>query len=131
MAACSGGGRQRAPPTGDCMGWAAAGLVPAANSESGRWRLVELEPSALPPPVTLPMSAWPVQPSSRLLAGRYQLDQQLGAGRPISVWQGYDRVLGRGVLVKLLYTQVARGEARARFQQQAIDAARLCHPNIV
>src|SRR5215218_4107175 len=77
------------------------------------------------------MSASPVHPTPRLLADRYQLDEQLGAGRPISVWQGYDRVLGRRVLVKLLHGQVARREARARFQHQAVDAARLSHPNIV
>ena len=77
------------------------------------------------------MSVWPVHPTSRLLAGRYQLDEQLGGGRPISVWQGHDRVLDRRVLVKLLHTKVAEREARARFQQQAMGAARLSHPNIV
>lgn len=49
-----------------------------------------------------------------------------------SVWRGHDRVLGRDVIVKVLHPELAAHQGvRARFQQEAVNAARLTHPNIV
>lgn len=67
-----------------------------------------------------------------MLAERYELSEQLASGRLTSVWRGHDRVLGRDVIVKVLHPRLAADPAiRARFHQEAVNAARLTHPNIV
>jgi serine/threonine-protein kinase len=68
----------------------------------------------------------------KVLAERYELSEQLASGRLTSVWRGHDRVLGRDVIVKVLHPHLAADPAiRARFHQEAVNAARLTHPNIV
>jgi eukaryotic-like serine/threonine-protein kinase len=68
----------------------------------------------------------------RLLAERYELVEQVASGSMTSVWRGHDRVLGRDVVVKVLHPELAADPSlRSRFQQEAINAARLTHPNIV
>jgi serine/threonine protein kinase len=68
----------------------------------------------------------------RLLAERYELSEQLAAGGMTSVWRGHDRVLGRDVVVKVLHPELAAdANFRARFHEEAVNAARLTHPNIV
>ena len=68
----------------------------------------------------------------RLLAERYELSEQLASGGMTSVWRGHDRVLGRDVVVKVLHPELAADERfRARFHEEAVNAARLTHPNIV
>jgi eukaryotic-like serine/threonine-protein kinase len=68
----------------------------------------------------------------RLLAERYELVEQLASGSMTSVWRGHDRVLGRDVVVKVLHPELAADpNLRSRFQQEAVNAARLTHPNIV
>jgi serine/threonine protein kinase len=68
----------------------------------------------------------------RLLAGRYELSEQIASGGMTSVWRGHDRVLGRDVVVKVLHPELAADERfRARFHEEAVNAARLTHPNIV
>lgn len=68
----------------------------------------------------------------RLLAERYELVEQLASGSMTSVWRGHDRVLGRDVVVKVLHPDLAADAAvRASFHQEAVNAARLTHPNIV
>jgi eukaryotic-like serine/threonine-protein kinase len=68
----------------------------------------------------------------RLLAERYELSEQLASGGMTSVWRGHDRVLGRDVVVKVLHPELAAdGRFRARFHEEAVNAARLTHPNIV
>jgi serine/threonine protein kinase len=68
----------------------------------------------------------------RLLAERYELSEQLAAGGMTSVWRGHDRVLGRDVVVKVLHPELAADPSfRARFHEEAVNAARLTHPNIV
>jgi serine/threonine protein kinase len=68
----------------------------------------------------------------RLLAERYELVEQLASGSRTSVWRGHDRVLGRDVVVKVLHPDLAADAAlRGSFHQEAINAARLTHPNIV
>jgi hypothetical protein len=68
----------------------------------------------------------------RLLAERYELSEQLASGGMTSVWHGHDRVLGRDVVVKVLHPELAADQDfRARFHEEAVNAARLTHPNIV
>jgi eukaryotic-like serine/threonine-protein kinase len=68
----------------------------------------------------------------RLLAERYELSEQVASGGMTSVWRGHDRVLGRDVVVKVLHPELAADEGfRARFHEEAVNAARLTHPNIV
>jgi eukaryotic-like serine/threonine-protein kinase len=68
----------------------------------------------------------------RLLAERYELSEQLASGGMTSVWRGHDRVLGRDVVVKVLHPQLSANESfRARFHEEAVNAARLTHPSIV
>ena len=68
----------------------------------------------------------------RLLAERYELSEQLATGGMTSVWRGHDRVLGRDVVVKVLHPELAADPSfRARFHEEAVNAARLTHPNIV
>lgn len=65
------------------------------------------------------------------LAGRYRLVEKLGAGGMSVVWRGHDEVLGRDVAVKVLSPQLAEDRAfRDRLRQEALAAARLCHPHI-
>jgi serine/threonine-protein kinase len=68
----------------------------------------------------------------RLLAERYELSERLASGGMTSVWRGHDRVLGRDVVVKVLHPELAANESfRARFHEEAVNAARLTHPSIV
>jgi serine/threonine-protein kinase len=65
------------------------------------------------------------------VGGRYRLDEQLGTGGMSVVWRGYDEVLGREVAVKVLSAQLADDRTfRDRLRQEALSAARLCHPHI-
>ncbi len=66
------------------------------------------------------------------IAGRYRIQRRLGAGGMSTVFLAQDTVLERSVAVKLLAEHLADDEAFvARFQREALSAARLQHPNIV
>jgi serine/threonine-protein kinase len=66
------------------------------------------------------------------IAGRYRLDERLGAGGMSTVYKAFDRVLEREVAVKLLAEHLAEDDGFvARFRREALAAARLVHPNIV
>jgi eukaryotic-like serine/threonine-protein kinase len=65
-----------------------------------------------------------------MLAGRYELAEELGAGGMGRVVVAHDHVLGRDVAIKLL-TPSADPTARERFIREARSAARLHHPNVV
>jgi serine/threonine-protein kinase len=68
----------------------------------------------------------------REIAGRYRIDRRLGAGGMSTVFLAQDTVLERPVAVKLLAEHLADDEAFvARFQREALSAARLQHPNVV
>ena len=68
----------------------------------------------------------------RLLAERYELSERLAASGMTSIWRGHDRVLGRDVAVKVLHPELtADSTFRARFSEEAVNAARLTHPNVV
>jgi eukaryotic-like serine/threonine-protein kinase len=65
-----------------------------------------------------------------VLAGRYELTEELGSGGMGRVVVAHDRLLGRDVAIKLLSPQ-AEEVARERFVREARSAARLHHPNVV
>jgi serine/threonine-protein kinase len=67
----------------------------------------------------------------RRIANRYRLVDKLGTGGMSVVWRGHDEILGRAVAVKILSPQLAGDHAfRDRMRQEALAAARLCHPHI-
>jgi protein kinase-like protein len=69
--------------------------------------------------------------ASLRIAGRYRLIEQLGSGGMSVVWRGYDEILGRAVAVKVLAPRLADDQTfRDRLRQEALAAARLCHPHI-
>jgi serine/threonine-protein kinase len=69
--------------------------------------------------------------TATLLAGRYVLDERIGAGGYCEVWRATDTVLARQVAVKLLHPGYAsQGEALARFKAEARHAGALSHENI-
>ena len=66
----------------------------------------------------------------RILAGRYELGEELGSGAVGHVVAAHDQMLGRDVAVKLL-SPAADAVTRQRFVREARAAARLHHPNAV
>src|SRR5437867_3321578 len=73
-------------------------------------------------------------PTSRstLLAGRYELNERLGAGGMAEVWLARDTLLARPVAVKLLDRRLAANPRLVeQFKREAQSAAILNHPNIV
>lgn len=67
-----------------------------------------------------------------VLDGRYELGPVLGRGGMGEVRAATDRRLGRRVAVKLLHPQMAvDASARRRFEDEALAAAQLVHPNVV
>jgi len=66
------------------------------------------------------------------IAGRYRLEQRLGAGGMSTVYRALDGVLERQVAVKLLAEHLTEDEGFvARFRREALAAAKLVHPNVV
>jgi hypothetical protein len=66
------------------------------------------------------------------IAGRYRLDERLGAGGMSTVYRALDSVLERQVAVKLLAEHLVEDDGFvARFRREALAAAKLIHPNIV
>jgi len=66
------------------------------------------------------------------IAGRYRLDERLGAGGMSTVYRARDSVLERQVAVKLLAEHLADDDGFvARFRREALAAAKLIHPNVV
>ena len=70
--------------------------------------------------------------SSLLIADRYEVREQLGAGGMGEVYLARDRQLDRDVAIKVLPARmVPDPDAIARFEREAKAMARLSHPNIV
>jgi eukaryotic-like serine/threonine-protein kinase len=66
------------------------------------------------------------------IAGRYRIEERLGAGGMSTVFRATDSVLERAVAVKLLAEHLAEdADFVARFRREALSAARLQHPNVV
>ena len=67
-----------------------------------------------------------------VIAGRYQVEHQLGHGGMAVVYRAEDIQLGRKVAVKVLHAQYAEdAEFVERFRREAKAAAQLQHPGIV
>ncbi len=67
-----------------------------------------------------------------VIAGRYQVEAQIGIGGMASVFRAEDIQLGRKVAVKVLHPQYAEDqEFVERFRREAKAAAQLQHPGIV
>ena len=69
---------------------------------------------------------------TKVLNGRYRLDELIGEGGMAIVYRAYDLVLSRPVAVKILRAQYgSEASFLRRFEREAQAAARLAHPNIV
>jgi serine/threonine protein kinase len=78
----------------------------------------------------------PPPAQTRLLGGRYRLEESIGRGGMGTVWRGHDDVLGRTVAVKEVrfppeLGQKEQQELRARTLREARASASLSHPNVV
>lgn len=70
--------------------------------------------------------------TTRVLSGRYRVDDLIGRGGMASVYRGYDQTLGRTVAIKVLKADLAGDAAfRTRFRLEAQAASRMAHPTIV
>ncbi|VXB86184.1 Serine/threonine protein kinase [Microbacterium sp. 8M] len=70
--------------------------------------------------------------TTRVMAGRYRVDDLIGRGGMAQVYRGYDLTLGREVAIKILDRELARDTAfRTRFRMEAQAASRMSHPSIV
>jgi hypothetical protein len=75
-----------------------------------------------------------VNGDTRLVAARYRLDRQIGAGAMGVVWQAHDERLNRTVAIKELLMQPGLAEAdtaTARAMREGRIAARLQHPHAI
>lgn len=69
---------------------------------------------------------------TRVLSGRYRVDDLIGRGGMASVYRGYDQTLGRTVAIKILRSDLAGDAAfRTRFRLEAQAASRMAHATIV
>ena len=78
----------------------------------------------------------PPNATTRLLGGRYRLEESIGHGGMGTVWRGHDEVLGRPVAVKEVRFPPQLGEQeqeelRKRTLREARATASLSHPNVV
>jgi len=70
--------------------------------------------------------------AGELIAGRYELGSRLGVGGMSTVMLATDHRLEREVAIKLLAEHLAEdSQFVTRFRREALNAARLVHPNIV
>lgn len=69
---------------------------------------------------------------TRVLSGRYRIDELIGRGGMATVYRGYDLTLGRPVAIKVLKPELARDSTfRTRFRLEAQAASRMSDPSIV
>lgn len=69
---------------------------------------------------------------AELIAGKYEILEEIGRGGMGTVYKAYQQSLDRVVAIKVLYENLADDpEFRARFQNEATIVAHLTHPNIV
>lgn len=75
-----------------------------------------------------------VRPTGWLLAGRYRIQQRIGAGGMAEVFQAGDELLARDVAVKVFrrHPDAANGAGGPKRQSVELQAlARLSHPNLI
>jgi len=63
--------------------------------------------------------------------GRYQILDLIGTGANARVMRAHDPMIGRTVAIKLFSSELARGDARQRFLQEARVVGQLSHPSII
>jgi eukaryotic-like serine/threonine-protein kinase len=63
--------------------------------------------------------------------GRYEILEIIGSGANSRVARAHDPMIGRVVAIKLFPSDLARGEARQRFLQEARVVGQLSHPSII
>jgi eukaryotic-like serine/threonine-protein kinase len=66
-----------------------------------------------------------------VLVGRYEILEIIGAGATGRVARAHDPMIGRLVAIKLFAKELAQGEARQRFLQEARVVGQLSHPSIM
>jgi eukaryotic-like serine/threonine-protein kinase len=67
-----------------------------------------------------------------LIAGRYELEQQVGSGGMSKVYRAHDRLLERTVALKILHEHYSQDDEYVeRFRREARAVAQLAHPNVV
>ena len=67
-----------------------------------------------------------------VLAGRYEIKEQIGAGGMGAVYRAYDKNRDEDIAIKVLLTSLTSHErARERFLDEARLSTKLSHPNIV
>ena len=67
-----------------------------------------------------------------VVAGRYELEELVGAGGMSSVFKAHDRLLERRVALKVLHPHFTEDDQYVeRFRREARAVAQLSHPNIV
>jgi serine/threonine protein kinase len=70
--------------------------------------------------------------SGQVIAGKYRLNQPIGAGGMASVWSATNTFTERHVAIKFMHPQVSQTpEAARRFLLEAKVSARVNHPNII
>ena len=63
--------------------------------------------------------------------GRYEVLEIIGTGASGRVARAHDPMIGRQVAIKLFSKELAQGEARQRFLQEARVVGQLSHPSII
>jgi len=66
-----------------------------------------------------------------VLVGRYEILEIIGTGAHGRVARAHDPMIGRLVAIKLFPKDLAKGEARLRFIQEARVVGQLSHPSII
>ncbi|GAA5525410.1 serine/threonine-protein kinase PknD [Microbulbifer aestuariivivens] len=68
----------------------------------------------------------------QMLAGRYEVQEQIGAGGMGAVYRALDKTTGKEIALKVLLPALLKNErARERFLDEARISQQLSHPNIV
>ena len=70
-------------------------------------------------------------PAAPLVAGRYRIERQVGAGGMAVVYEAVDQLIGRRVALKVFAAAASTPEALRAHEQEARTAASLSHPNLV
>jgi eukaryotic-like serine/threonine-protein kinase len=81
-----------------------------------------------PSTLTRPTAALGKAPTQ---VGRYEILEIIGTGANGKVVRAHDPMIGRLVAIKLLPPELAKGEARNRFLQEARVLGQLSHPSII
>src|SRR5260370_24929311 len=71
-----------------------------------------------------------VHPDSRKV-GRYEILEVIGVGANSRVARAFDPLIARMVAIKLFSSELARGDARNRFLQEARVVGQISHPTVI